>query len=140
MEIRVDAKVLLITGGTQGLGRAVAIEAARSGASGIVLTGRDRQRGAEAAAEVEALGVPSLFVAADLGDPTMPDRITAAGLERFGRMDCLVNAAALSDRGSIAEANVAFFDHLFAVNTRGPMFLMQSLIRHLRQRKRRARS
>ena len=55
-------------------------------------------------------------------------------------MDCLVNAAALSDRGSIAEANVAFFDHLIAVNTRGPMFLMQSLIRHLRQRKRRARS
>jgi NAD(P)-dependent dehydrogenase (short-subunit alcohol dehydrogenase family) len=46
-----------------------------------------------------------------------------------------VNAAALSDRGSIADADVAFFDRLFAVNTRAPMFLMQGLIRHLKERK-----
>jgi NAD(P)-dependent dehydrogenase (short-subunit alcohol dehydrogenase family) len=46
-----------------------------------------------------------------------------------------VNAAALSDRGSVAEADMALFDHLFAVNARGPMFLMQSVIRHLRERK-----
>ena len=59
MEIRVDGKVLLVTGGTQGIGRAIALEAARSGASGIVLTGRDERRGAEAAAEIEALGVAS---------------------------------------------------------------------------------
>ena len=56
-------------------------------------------------------------------------------LERFGRIDGLVNAAALSDRGSVLDADMAFFDHLFAVNARGPMFLMQGVIRHLRQRK-----
>jgi NAD(P)-dependent dehydrogenase (short-subunit alcohol dehydrogenase family) len=135
MEIGVGDKVILITGGTQGVGRAVALEAARSGASGIVLTGRDADSGAQAAAEVEALGVSSLFVAADMGDPAMPERVMSAALDHFGRLDGLVNAAALSDRGSIAEVETAFFDRLFAVNTRGPMFLMQRLIRHLRERK-----
>ncbi len=135
MEIRVDDKVLLVTGGTQGLGRAIALEAARSGASGILLTGRDEWRGAEAVAEIERLGVASTFVADDLGDASMPERIVAAGLDRFGRIDGLVNAAAISDRGSVAEADTVFFDRLFAVNTRGPMFLMQGVIRHLQQRK-----
>lgn len=134
MEIRVDGKVLLVTGGTQGIGRAIALEAARSGASGIVLTGRDERRGAEAAASIEALGVAAAFVAADLGDAAMPGRVVAAALERFGRVDGLVNAAALSDRGSVLDADMVFFDHLFAVNARGPMFLMQGVIRHLRQR------
>jgi NAD(P)-dependent dehydrogenase (short-subunit alcohol dehydrogenase family) len=134
MEIRVDDKVLLVTGGTQGLGRAVALEAARSGAAGVMLTGRNEARGAEAVEEIQALGVQAGFVAADQGEPDMPAAVISAALGKFGRIDALVNAAALSDRGSIAEAETAFFDRLFAVNTRGPMFLMQGLIRHLRER------
>ena len=49
-------------------------------------------------------------------------------------MDGLVNAAGLSDRGSVAGADIALFDQLFAVNTRAPMFLMQGMIRHLKER------
>lgn len=135
MDIRVDGRVLLVTGGTQGVGRAIALAAARSGASGIMLTGRDERRGAEAAAEVEAAGAAAAFVADDLGDSGMPDRVVAAALRRFGRIDGLANAAALTDRGSVADADAAFFDRMFAVNTRAPMLLMQGVIRHLRDRK-----
>jgi NAD(P)-dependent dehydrogenase (short-subunit alcohol dehydrogenase family) len=135
MEIRVEDKVLLVTGGTQGLGRAVALESARSGAAGIFLTDRNEQRGAEVVSEILQLGATAAFVAADLNEQDAPARIISAAIDRFGRLDGLVNAAGLSDRGSVASADTALFDRLFAVNTRAPMFLMQGLIRHLRERK-----
>jgi NAD(P)-dependent dehydrogenase (short-subunit alcohol dehydrogenase family) len=135
VDIRIDDKILLVTGGTQGVGRAVALEAARSGARGIMLTGRNASRGAGVLHEIEALGAEAAFVSADLADPEAPAAVLSAVLARFGRIDALVNAAALTDRGSIARADMAFFDRLFAVNTRAPMFLMQGLIRHLKERK-----
>jgi NAD(P)-dependent dehydrogenase (short-subunit alcohol dehydrogenase family) len=135
MEVRVDNQVLLVTGATQGLGRAVAVEAARSGAAAIVLTDRAARRGEEVVSEILKMGVKATFVGADLEDPDTPARILSTAIDRFGRLDGLVNAAGLSDRGSVAEADPALFDLLFAVNTRAPMFLMQGLIRHLKERK-----
>src|SRR5260370_2031200 len=135
MEVRVDDKVLLFTGAVQGLGRAVALEAARSGAAAIILTDRNKQRGAEVVSEILKLGAKAAFVAADLEERDAPARIISAAIDKFGRLDGLVNAAGLSDRGSIADADTSLFDHLFAVNTRAPMFLMQGLIRHLKERK-----
>ena len=61
--------------------------------------------------------------------------LVAAAVEKFGRLDGLVNAAGLSDRGSVATVDPALFDRLFTVNTRAPMFLMQALIQHLQERK-----
>jgi NAD(P)-dependent dehydrogenase (short-subunit alcohol dehydrogenase family) len=114
MEVRIDDKVLLVTGGAQGLGRAVALEAVRSGAAAIVLTDRNKQRGAEVVSEVLKLGAKATFVAADLSEPDAPARIILAAIDNFGRLDGLVNAAGLSDRGSIADAGTALFDHLFS--------------------------
>lgn len=135
MEIKLEGKVLLVTGATQGVGRAIALEAARSGAAGLLLTGRDQQRGDEAAGDMQSAGAPAAFVPADLADPDMPARLVSAAVDRFGRVDGLVNAAALTDRGSVAEARPDFFDRLFAANTKAPMFLMQEVIGHLRERK-----
>lgn len=135
MEISVGGKVFIITGGTQGVGQAVALEAARSGASGIVVTGRNEERGAQTVQQIEQLGIACLFVAGDLVDGTTPDLIFDQALARFPAIDGLVNAAALTDRGSIAKANPAFFDRMFAANTRAPTFLMQRLINHLQGRK-----
>jgi NAD(P)-dependent dehydrogenase (short-subunit alcohol dehydrogenase family) len=135
MEVRVDDKVVIVTGAAQGLGRAIAVEAARSGAAAIVLTDHPTKTGDQSLVEVSKLGAKAAFVPADLMEQNAPADIIAAAVEKFGRVDGLVNAAGLSDRGSVATVDPALFDRLFTVNTRAPMFLMQGLIQHLQERK-----
>jgi NAD(P)-dependent dehydrogenase (short-subunit alcohol dehydrogenase family) len=117
---RLDGKVIVVTGSTQGLGAAIARRAASLGAEGIVVTGRDRERGAQIADELGAV-----FVRADLGDVDDCRRVITACEERFGRLDGLVNAAGLSTRGTLEDTSVELWDRLFAVNVRAPFLLMQ---------------
>ena len=135
MEVRVDDKVLLVTGGTQGWGEQSRLKPYARARQRSFLPIVHKQRGAEVVSEILKMGAKATFVAADLDEQDAPARIISAAIDKFGRLDGLVNAAGLSDRGSIADADTALFDHLFAVNTRAPMFLMQGLIRHLKERK-----
>lgn len=128
MELQLNDKVMLVTGATQGIGRAIAEELARCGAGGLLITGRDDKRGAEAAARLSAMGTPAAFVAAELADPAAPARLVEACVARFGRVDGLVNAAGLTDRASLLDANLDDWACLFAVNARAPFFLMQAAI------------
>lgn len=135
MNLSLAGTVLIVTGSTQGVGRAVALEAAENGAEAILLTGRDKVRGAAVAAEVEALGAKAHFVAADFADTNASDVVADAALEKFGRIDALVNAAGLTDRGSMISATPALWDRLYAVNAKTPFFLMQRAITDMRARK-----
>ena len=72
MEVRLDGKVALVTGATQGVGAAIAEAAARSGVAGLLLTGRDATRGDAVAARITGLGPETEFVAAELADPDAP--------------------------------------------------------------------
>ncbi|TPK73255.1 SDR family oxidoreductase [Mesorhizobium sp. B2-4-18] len=134
MEIRLEGKVALVTGSTQGIGRAIAGTLARSGAAGLLITGRDSKRGEAVAAELSAIGTPTLFVAADLGDPETPALLAQACIDRFGRIDGLVNAAGLTDRASFLDATPDDWSALFAVNARAPFFLMQAAIADMKKR------
>ncbi|TPK83953.1 SDR family oxidoreductase [Mesorhizobium sp. B2-4-12] len=134
MEIRLDGKVILVTGSTQGIGRAIAETLARSGAAGLLVTGRDKMRGDAVAAELSQLGTPTVFVAADLADPQAPALLAQSCIERFGRIDGLVNAAGLTDRASFLDASLDDWASLFAVNARAPFFLMQAVIADMKKR------
>lgn len=128
-------RVVLVTGSTQGIGRAIARDAALAGAEAVMITGRDAGRGRAVAAEVEAAGSAADFVSAELARPEAPQIILEATLARFGRIDALVNAAGLTDRGSLAEATPELWEATMAVNARAPFFLMQGVVNHLRARK-----
>jgi NAD(P)-dependent dehydrogenase (short-subunit alcohol dehydrogenase family) len=132
---RLDGKVILTTGGTQGLGEAVALHAARAGAAGVVLCGRQAEKGQATAARVEALGCAAEFVVADLASVDDCRRVVRCCDARFGRVDGLVNAAADTNRGTLDETTVEFWDYLFAVNVRAPFLLTQECARIMRREK-----
>jgi NAD(P)-dependent dehydrogenase (short-subunit alcohol dehydrogenase family) len=130
----VKGKTVVVTGSGQGIGLAIARAAARAGVDAVLLTGRDQAKGRSAATDIGREGPRAAFLATDLADPEAPNRIFDHALALFGQVDALVNAAALTDRGSLAEANISFWERLYAVNARAPFFLMQRLINHLRAR------
>ncbi|MQB46486.1 SDR family oxidoreductase [Rhizobium sp. ICMP 5592] len=123
---RIDGKVAVVTGGTQGLGAAIARLFAEAGAAGIVTCGRNTKKGGEVAASITYdTGVPVTFVPADLEKVEDCRSIIAKADAEFGRIDMLVNAAGLTDRGNLLNSSPELFDRMFAINVRAPFFLMQ---------------
>jgi NAD(P)-dependent dehydrogenase (short-subunit alcohol dehydrogenase family) len=123
---RIDGKIAVITGATQGLGAAIARLFAAAGAAGLVIVGRGVDKGKAVAREItEKTGVPVEMVAADLGKIDDVRAIIPAANKRFGRVDIVVNAAGLTDRGNMLNTTPELFDRMFAVNTRAPFFLIQ---------------
>ncbi|NGO70863.1 SDR family oxidoreductase [Streptomyces boncukensis] len=117
-----DTKVVLVNGGSQGVGAAVVRAAVREGGS-VVLTGRRDDVGAALAAETGAR-----FVRADLADPVQARAGVDAAVAAYGRVDCLVNAAGLTSRGSLLNTSPELFDAHMAVNLRAPFFAMQAAV------------
>ncbi|TPM17139.1 SDR family oxidoreductase [Mesorhizobium sp. B2-3-5] len=129
---RVDGKFAVVTGGTQGLGAAIAMDFANAGAAGIVTCGRNADKGGAVAAAIEAkTGCVVRFVQADLANVADCRTVIEAADKTFGRVDVLVNAAGLTDRGDILDTSEELFDRIFAINTRAPFFLMQEAIRRM---------
>ena len=131
---RLDDKVVLVSGGTQGVGLAVARAAVEAGASALVVTGRRADVGEAAATELRGLGAGALFVPTDLADVSQARASVAATVEAFGRVDCLVNAAGLTTRGSLLDTTPELFDEHVAVNLKAPFFLMQAAVADMKGR------
>ena len=120
--------VVLVSGGTQGVGAGVARAAVGAGAH-VVVSGRRPDVGEAFAAELRDLGdAEALFVPADVADVASAQASVAATVERFGRIDGLVNAAGRTDRGTLLDTTPELFDAHVAVNLRAPFFLMQAAV------------
>lgn len=127
---RMDGKVCVVTGATQGLGAAIARRLAAAGAAGIVITGRNADRGNGVARGIaEKHGIAAHFIAADFARVEDCRHVIHETERLFGRIDVLVNAGASTARGTILDTSPETFDALFATNVRGPYFLMQAAIR-----------
>jgi NAD(P)-dependent dehydrogenase (short-subunit alcohol dehydrogenase family) len=131
--LQLDGKVAVITGGTQGLGEAVARLFAARGAEGIVICGRNAARGRAVAQEISAGGCRAEYVQADLASMDDTRVVIAAADRAFGRVDALVNAAGITDRGTVFDTSPELFDRMFAVNVRAPFFLMQDAAKIMRR-------
>src|SRR5581483_8262559 len=113
-------KIAIVTGGSQGLGEAIARLFAKSGVAGLVICGRNERNGKRVAEEIAASNCPTAFVQADLGQVADCRKVVAEADRRFKRVDVLVNAAALTDRGTIFDTTEERFNDIFNVNVRAP--------------------
>src|ERR1700727_1728592 len=128
-------KVAIVTGGTQGLGEAIARLFGERGAAGIVICGRNAKGGERVASEISAAGCATIFVQADLAKVADCRKVVAKADDRFGRVDALVNAAALTDRGNIFDTTEERYNEIFDVNVRAPFFLIQESVKIMRREK-----
>src|SRR5215471_17631469 len=119
-------RVVLVSGGTSGLGAAIARAAAREGAL-VAVTGRRREPGEALAAELSTSqsgasqsgaspsGARALFIQADIGEVEQARACVTAAVAGFGRVDSLVNAAGLTSRGTLLDTTPELFDEHIAV-------------------------
>lgn len=118
-------KYAVVTGSTQGLGRATAELFAARGVAGIIVTGRNVERGNAVADALNGAHCKAVFVQADMADVGACRRIIAAADEAFGTLHVLVNVAALTERGTIWDTTPELFQRMMTTNAQAPFFLMQ---------------
>jgi NAD(P)-dependent dehydrogenase (short-subunit alcohol dehydrogenase family) len=126
-------KVAAITGGTQGLGEAVARLFAARGAAAIALCGRNVERGERVAREISGTGCPTEYVHADLERLADCRNFIDSAEASFGRLDVLVNCAAATDRGTLESTSEEIWDRLFALNVKSQFFLIQRAVDVMRR-------
>src|SRR6202047_247051 len=129
--LRNRATIAIVTGGTQGLGLAIAKRLAQEGARGIVISGRNSEKGEGAAENVRAAGTDCLFVKADVSIADDCYKLVDTALKQFGSVSGLVNSAGTADRGTLLDTTLELWDRHFNTNVRGPFLMMQGVVRHL---------
>jgi NAD(P)-dependent dehydrogenase (short-subunit alcohol dehydrogenase family) len=117
-------RTAVVTGGSSGIGRAVALALGQAGAA-IVVIARDQANLGAVTAELRAAGCRAAAISADLGDRRATQRAARDATEPFGAPDILVNCAGLNLRPALAELTIEQWDQLMAVNLTAPFLLGQ---------------
>lgn len=134
--MKLEGKVALVTGSSQGIGQAIAIRLAEEGAN-IIIDYRSHPDGAEETkTKVEATGRKGYVVQADLGVVSDVRKMVDAGIQEFGKLDILVNNAGLEKRADFWDVSEADYDSVVNVNLKGVFFATQAIVQHLRQTQR----
>jgi 3-oxoacyl-[acyl-carrier protein] reductase len=125
-------RVAIVTGAGRNIGRAIALALAEDGAA-IVVNARSNKAEADAVAgEIAARGGQAISVIADIADPAAVDRMVAAAVTRFGRIDILVNNAALRREKTIDEMTLTEWREVMGVTLDGPFLCVKACVPHLR--------
>ncbi|MDZ4874824.1 MAG: Glucose 1-dehydrogenase 1 [Chroococcidiopsis cubana SAG 39.79] len=138
--MKLEGKVALVTGSSQGIGSAIAVRLAKEGAN-VVIDYRSHPEGAEATLkQVEATGRKGYIVQADLGVVSDVRRLVAESIQYFGQLDILVNNAGVDGKNTdfwdVTEAN---YDAVLNVNLKGAFFATQAIVQHLIETKRKGK-
>ena len=117
-------KVVLITGGTSGIGKSTAIAFARAGAK-VVLTGRREKEGAQVVAEIKKLGGDAAFVRADISKDADVKKMVDFTVDKFGRLNVAFNNAGVEWKGPLNHATEAEYRRIFDINVWGVLNSMR---------------
>ena len=119
-----EGKVVLVTGGTSGIGKATAIAFARAGAK-VVLTGRREKEGAQVVAEIQKLGGDAAFVRADVAKDGDVKKMVDFTVDKFGKIDVAFNNAGVEWKGPLDQATEAEYRRIFDINVWGVLNSMR---------------
>jgi NAD(P)-dependent dehydrogenase (short-subunit alcohol dehydrogenase family) len=120
-------KVILVTGSSTGIGKAIAEACVHEGAK-VMIHGLDES---ETKATADKLGQP--YISADLAKPESADALINATVQQFGKIDGLVNNAALITRADLTETDANFFDLIMAINVRSALLLVRAALPNFRK-------
>ncbi len=137
--MRLANKVALITGSSQGIGRAIAERFAQEGADVVINYNRTPGGAEEVLHTVEAAGRHGLIIKADLSSTTQIRTLISTAIQHFGRLDILVNNAGIETHAPFWEVTEEDYDRVLNVNLKGVFFATQEIVRHLMQTKRRGK-
>jgi 3-oxoacyl-[acyl-carrier protein] reductase len=128
-----EGKVAVITGSARGIGKAIAERYGALGAKVVVNYTGNEQAARETAAAIERVGGEAFAIRADVSKVADVERLFAASMERFGRLDIAVANAGveLADHPSIVQVTEEVFDRVFAVNAKGAFFTLQVAAKHI---------
>ena len=129
---KLKGKVAVVTGSTQGIGAGIARMFASSGAR-IVVHGRNRERGEAVAAAIRETGGEAVLVLGDMRQENDCRNLIRKAEEHFGRLDVLVNNAALVHRGNIDNTSLELWDKIFEVNLRAVFLCCQEAVKVMRK-------
>jgi 3-oxoacyl-[acyl-carrier protein] reductase len=133
MEVSLAGRVALVTGGSRGIGKAIALDLARAGADVAVNFRRDESAARETVAEIEALGRKARAYAASVENFDEDQAMVEAVLRDFGKIDILVNNAGIASRGqSVADTDPAEMERVVRVHAFGPHYLCKLVVPHMR--------
>jgi len=118
-------KVAIVTGSSDGIGRAIAERLAQDGATVVVNYGKSADKAKQVVADIEAKGGKAVAVQADMSKVGDAGRLVKDTVKRFGRLDILVNNAGMFMLKPLAEMTEEEFDRMFALNAKGPYFALQ---------------
>ncbi|WP_329085282.1 SDR family NAD(P)-dependent oxidoreductase [Streptosporangium sp. NBC_01469] len=124
-------KVALVTGGSRGIGAAIAVRLAAEGADVVITYARSAERAAAVVKEIEAAGARGLAVAAEAADAALLVAVVERTVAEFGRIDILVNNAGIAPFGPLEEVTLAEVDNTLAVHSRASFVLAQAAARHM---------
>lgn len=131
MAISLNDKVAIVVGGSSGLGRASAVALAAAGAK-VVVAARREAEGQAVVQEIRTAGGVAAFVRVDVTSPADVEALVAVTVERWGRLDCAVNSAGITeDFVPITEADDAVFDRMMAINVKGTFLCLKHQIRQM---------
>ena len=130
--MKLEQKVAIVTGGSGGIGEAICLRLAKEGAKIVVNYRSHPDKAQDTKEKIEQIGSQAHIVKADLGKVEQIDNLVKESIDRFGKVDILVNCAGLEKRADFWDVTEADYDLVMNVNLKEVFFVTQAVVNHFK--------